>query len=73
MMNFAGEDSTTATLTKRSRLRRTKSNPHLVRGSLPHATALKFLRDVVDIAFPRREFHSSVDLQVRMVFVSLFF
>lgn len=28
-------------------------NPALKRGSLAHATALKFLRDVVDIAFPR--------------------
>jgi hypothetical protein len=28
-------------------------NPNLERGSLPHATALKFLRNVVDVAFPR--------------------
>lgn len=34
-------------------IKRTRSNPNLQRGSLPHATALKFLADVVEVAFPR--------------------
>jgi len=37
----------------RSVLTGTKSDPNLTRGPLPREQALAFLKDVVDIAFPR--------------------